>query len=44
MPLYHENVPQYDDVLNNKEYLKFQTKIKSTDLELINNHFQNDVS
>ncbi len=23
MPLYHVNVPQYDDVLNNKKYLKF---------------------
>ncbi len=23
MPLYHVNVPQYDDVLNNKTYLKF---------------------
>ncbi len=23
MPLDHVNVPQYDDVLNNKKYLKF---------------------
>ncbi len=23
MPLYHINVSQYDDVLNNKKYLKF---------------------
>ncbi len=23
MPLYHVNVLQYDDVLNNKNYLKF---------------------
>ncbi len=23
MPLFHVNVPQYDDVLNNKTYLKF---------------------
>ncbi len=23
MPLYHVNVPQYDDVFNNKKYLKF---------------------
>ncbi len=23
MPLYHVNVPQYDDFLNNKKYLKF---------------------
>ncbi len=22
MPLYHANIPQYDDVLNNKKYLK----------------------
>ncbi len=25
MPLYHVNVPQYDDVLNNKTYLEFHT-------------------
>ncbi len=24
MSLYHVNVPQYDDVFNNKKYLKFQ--------------------
>ncbi len=23
MPLYHVNVPQYDDVPNNKKYFKF---------------------
>ncbi len=35
MPLYIVNVPQYDDVLNNKKYVKFHmlevtvTQIKS---------------
>ncbi len=24
MPLYYVNVPQYDDVLNNKTYLQFE--------------------
>ncbi len=38
MPLYHVNVPQYDDVLNQSE------PKNQTDLNIINYHFQIGVS
>ncbi len=36
MSLYHVNVPQYDDVLNNKKYLKFHM----LEVTLISSDFQ----